>query len=131
MCDNTTTRELVQESVYIVIWTFLTKVISILHLKKLLLETLIRVKLRSRLNTFSTWKCPYSAFFWSVSSRIRTEYGQYSNAGKYELEKLQIQTFFTQWLASVKKNKWLGKGKMCNYCSSDVVFCDIAASFCY
>ena len=44
-------------------------------------------------------KCPYSEFFWSVFSRIWTEYGEISvfspNAGKYGPEKLQIRTLFT------------------------------------
>ena len=41
-------------------------------------------------------KCPYSEFFWSVFSRIRTEYGEIlGNAGKYGPEKLRIRTLFT------------------------------------
>ena len=45
---------------------------------------------------------PNSEFFWSVFSRIWTEYGDirdispYLNAGKYGAEKLRIRTFFTQ-----------------------------------
>ena len=45
-------------------------------------------------------KCPYSEFFWSVFSYIRTEYGVWiiiQNAGKYGQEKLQILPLFTQW----------------------------------
>ena len=49
-------------------------------------------------------KFPYLEFFWSIFSRIRTEYGeiiQYLpvfslNAGKYAPEKLRIWTLFTQ-----------------------------------
>ena len=53
-------------------------------------------------------KCPYSEFFWSVFSLIRTEYGEIrstnvfefvrisTNAGKYGPEKLKIWTLFTQ-----------------------------------
>ena len=33
-------------------------------------------------------KCPYSEFFWSIFSRIRTE---------YRPERFQIQILFTQW----------------------------------
>ena len=44
-------------------------------------------------------------FFWSVLSRIRTDYGEVSlylsifsaNAGKYGPEKLRIWTLFMQW----------------------------------
>ena len=35
-------------------------------------------------------KCPYSEFFSSVFSRIRTEYGDLLNARKYGPEKLRI-----------------------------------------
>ena len=42
---------------------------------------------------------PYSEFFWSVFSRIWTEYGDLSvfspNAGQYGPEKLRIRTLFT------------------------------------
>ena len=41
-------------------------------------------------------KCPYSEFFWSVLSCIRTEYRESPNAGKYRPEKLRMQTLFTQ-----------------------------------
>ena len=48
-------------------------------------------------------KCPYLKFFWSVFSRIRTEYGEIRsisvfspNAGKYGPEKLRIWTLFTE-----------------------------------
>ena len=43
-------------------------------------------------------KCPYSAFFWSVFSLIRTEYGEIQispNAEKYGREKLRIPTLLT------------------------------------
>ena len=40
-------------------------------------------------------KCPYSEFFWSVFSRIRTEYEGIRR--KYAPEKLQIRSLFTQW----------------------------------
>ena len=41
----------------------------------------------------------YSKFFWSVFSRIWTEYRDLysSNSGKYGLEILSIRTPFTQW----------------------------------
>ena len=39
-------------------------------------------------------KCPYSEFFWSISSRIRTECGQ---------EKFQIRTLFPQWMSPCQK----------------------------
>ena len=39
-------------------------------------------------------KCPYSEFFWSVFSRIWTEFSP--NVGKYGPEKLQIRALFTQ-----------------------------------
>ena len=40
-------------------------------------------------------KCPYSEFFWSAFSHIRTDSGEIriNNAGKYEPEKLRIRTF--------------------------------------
>ena len=45
-------------------------------------------------------KCPYSEFFWSVYSRIRTEYGKIPvfspTAGKYGPEKVRIRKLFTQ-----------------------------------
>ena len=45
-------------------------------------------------------KCPYSEFFWSVFSRIRTEYGEIRrispNVEKYGPDKLGIRTLFTQ-----------------------------------
>ena len=45
-------------------------------------------------------KCPYSEFFWSVISRIWTEYGEIPsirpNAGKCGPKKLRIRTLFTQ-----------------------------------
>ena len=47
-------------------------------------------------------KCPYSEFFWSVFSRIWTEYGEIRSAEKYEPEKLRIRTLFTQCLWSEK-----------------------------
>ena len=57
-------------------------------------------------------KCPYSEFFWSVISRIWTEYGEmlcispYSrNVGKCGPEKLRIRTLFTQWNSSTNVNK--------------------------
>ena len=43
-------------------------------------------------------KCPYSAFFWSVFSLIRTEYREIRispNAEKYGREKLRIPTLLT------------------------------------
>ena len=53
-------------------------------------------------------KCPYSEFFWSVSCRIQTQYGEMrsisivfsANTGKHGTKKLRIQTLFTQCLAS-------------------------------
>ena len=53
-------------------------------------------------------KCPYSKFFWSVFSHIRTEYGP---------EKLQIRTLFTQWFT------WFTQKPFCwlNFESSLVV----------
>ena len=39
-------------------------------------------------------KCPYSEFFWFISSRIRTECGQ---------EKFQIRTLFPQWMSPCQK----------------------------
>ena len=39
-------------------------------------------------------KCPYSEFFWSVFSHIRTEFSP--NAEKYGPEKLRIRTLFMQ-----------------------------------
>ena len=48
-------------------------------------------------------KCPYSEFFWSVFSRIRTEYGEIRNpnlfsvnVGKCGPEKLRMRTLLTQ-----------------------------------
>ena len=47
-------------------------------------------------------KCPYSEFFWSLFSRIRTEYGEIQsisvfspNAGKYRPEKLYEYEHFS------------------------------------
>ena len=40
-------------------------------------------------------KCPYSEFFWSAFSRIRTEYGT---------EKLLIRTLFMQWVKCIFLN---------------------------
>ena len=39
--------------------------------------------------------CSYSKFFWSVFSRIRTEYGP---------EKLRIRTHFSQWNLQFREN---------------------------
>ena len=52
-------------------------------------------------------KCPYSEFFWSLFSRIWTEYGKIRspNAEKYGPEKLQIRTLFTQWMCFLKFSK--------------------------
>ena len=54
-------------------------------------------------------KCLYLEFFWSVFSRIRTEYGEIlsmfvfsPNAGKCGQEKFQIRTLFTQCLCLKK-----------------------------
>ena len=49
-------------------------------------------------NEMLTWrkKCPNSEFFWSVFSRIRTEYGEIvsiSNAGKYRPENSEYGHF--------------------------------------
>ena len=49
-------------------------------------------------------KCPYSEFFWSVFSHIRSEYGEILRIssytvrmrGKYGPEKLRTRTLFTQ-----------------------------------
>ena len=49
-------------------------------------------------------KCPYSEFFWSVFSRIRTEYGEILRTSAYSVQmwentdqkKLRIWTLFTQ-----------------------------------
>ena len=48
-------------------------------------------------------KCPYSEFFWSVFSRIRTDYGEIQylsvftpNAGKYGPEKPRIRLHFSR-----------------------------------
>ena len=46
-------------------------------------------------------KCPYSGLFWSVFSRIRTEYGEIPspNTGKYGAEQLRIRALveLTLW----------------------------------
>ena len=56
-------------------------------------------------------KYPYSEFFWSVFSRIRTEYGEVylvQNAGKYGPEKLRIRKIFTQCRSYINF-KWFEK----------------------
>ena len=50
-------------------------------------------------------KCPNTEFFWSVFSRIRTEYGEIGSISPYSVrmwenmdqKKLRIWTLFTQW----------------------------------
>ena len=54
--------------------------------------------------------CLYLVFFWSMFSRIRTD-TEYRfvfspNAQKYGPDKLQIQTFFTQWGTIIKLRRW-------------------------
>ena len=54
-------------------------------------------------------KCPYSEFFWSAFSRIRTEYLSVfsSNPGNYGPEKLRIRILVTQceicWYSQYQK----------------------------
>ena len=48
-------------------------------------------------------KCPITEFFWSVFSRIRTEYGDLRskfcpNVGKYGPEKIPYLDSFTQYM---------------------------------
>ena len=47
-------------------------------------------------------KCLYLEFFWSVFSRIRTEYGEILSMGKCGQEKFQIRTLYTQCLCLKK-----------------------------
>ena len=52
-------------------------------------------------------KCPYSEFFWSLFSLIRTEYRYLfwsPTARKYGPEKLQIRTCFIQFIFSLKQS---------------------------
>ena len=62
------------------------------------------------------WKVSkYGAFFWSVSSRIRTEYGKILRISPYSVqmrkntdqEKLRIWTLFTQWNRGPETRFWL------------------------
>ena len=62
-------------------------------------------------------KCLYSEFFWSVFSRIRTEYGEIQsignakcpNAGKYGPEKPRIRILFTQCLYCIPYDLTIAK----------------------
>ena len=62
------------------------------------------------------WKVSkYGVFFWSVSSRIRTEYGKILRISPYSVqkwkntdqEKLRIWTLFTQWNWGPETRFWL------------------------
>ena len=65
----------------------------------------VRIRFMRLCNISLCEKCPYLEPFWSVFSRIRTEYGETRsislsvfswNTGKYGPEKIRIRTFFTQ-----------------------------------
>ena len=56
------------------------------------------LELTIRFQGLLTLECPYTEFFWSVFSRIRTEYGEILHILFYSgPEKLLIRTLFTQW----------------------------------
>ena len=68
-------------------------------------------------------KCPYSEFFWSVFSRIRTAYGQV----RYGPEKLQIQTLFTLWQLSHGIKTFIEASRTNSILTGEIVFA--AATF--
>ena len=49
----------------------------------------------SKVKTNTCEKCPYSELFWSVSSRIRTEYGEIRIISPYSVG-MQVRTLSTQ-----------------------------------